>query len=239
MSIVQLYNRALSETEVLNNFNALSSRFFENIVRTGLTFYLDPGYPNCYPGTGTTINNLSGNNTGSLNNGTAYSSSDGGTFIFDGADDTITFNDSSVFKLSGPNTVSFWCKYVSTTQRCVGPFGEKWGIGIRNNRSVNFEIHPGGQISDTPFTLSAAELPLNTWGMLTCVGTETSCDGYWNGVYRGSIPFPFPPANDYTGDGTFIINNIGSLGPFMIHNRTLTSEEVLQNFNAQKSRFSL
>jgi hypothetical protein len=247
MSIVQLYNRALSETEVLQNFNVLSSRFFENIVRTGLTFYLDPGYPNCYPGTGTTINNLSGNNTGSLNNGTAYSSSDGGTFIFDGADDTITFSDSSVFQLSGPGTVSFWCEFVTTAQRCVGPNvlasntlnGSAWAIGIRANRSVNFEINPGGAISDTPFTLSAAELPINTWGMLTCVSTETGCDGYWNGVYRGSIPFPFPPSSAYSGTNSFRIFDRGTLGPMMIYNRTLTSTEVLQNYNAQKGRYGL
>jgi hypothetical protein len=239
MSIVQLYNRALSETEVLNNFNVLSSRFFENIVRTGLTFYLDPGYPNCYPGTGTTINNLSGNNTGSLDNGTAYSSSDGGTFTFDGVDDTITFSGTSVFQLSGPGTVSFWCKFVTTAQRCVGPQMTGWAMAIRTNRSVNFEIYPGGAISDTPFTLSAAELPLNTWGMLTCVSTETGCDGYWNGVYRGSIPFPFPPASIYSGTNTFKILDRGTLGPMMIYNRTLTSAEVLQNYNAQKSRFGL
>jgi hypothetical protein len=247
MSIVQLYNRALSETEVLNNFNVLSSRFFENIVRTGLTFYLDPGYPNCYPGTGTTINNLSGNNTGSLNNGTAYSSSNGGTFIFDGADDTITFSDNSAFQLSGPGTVSFWCRFVTIFQRCVGPqmlasdgsLGGAWAIAIRANRTVNFEIHPAGAFDDTPFTLSDAELPLNTWGMLTCVSTTTGCDGYWNGIYRGSISYPFPPPSTYSGTNSFRIFDRGTLGPMMIYNRTLTSTEVLQNFNAQKSRFGL
>jgi hypothetical protein len=245
MSIVQLYNRALSETEVLQNWNVLSSRFFENIVRTGLTFYLDPGYPNCYPGTGTTINNLSGNNTGSLNNGTAYSSSNGGTFIFDGTNDTITFSDNSAFQLSGPGTVSFWCKFVTTAQRCVGPqmlasaadSDGAWAIAIRANRSVNFEIYPAGAINDTPFTLSEAELPLDTWGMLTCVSTTTGCDGYWNGVYRGSIGYPFPPASTYSGTNSFRILDRGTLGPMMIYNRSLSASEVLQNYNAQKGRF--
>lgn len=217
------------------------------IVTDGLVLSLDTSDLNSYPGSGTTWNDLAGSNNGTLDNGTAYSSGNGGTFIFDGADDTITFGDSSVFQLSGPATVSFWCQYVTAAQRCVGPAmaasnadrGQAWNIGIRSNRSVNFEISPGGATDDTPFTLSAEELPLNTWGMLTCVGTETGCDGYWNGIYRGSISFPFPPSSAYSGTNSFYIANRGTLGPMMIYNKTLTSDEVLQNYNAQKSRFGL
>jgi hypothetical protein len=223
------------------------NREYEPIVTNGLTFLVDPGFTPSYPSSGTTLYGLSGTNNGTLNNGTAYSSSNGGTFIFDGADDTITFSDNSAFQLSGPGTVSFWCQFVTTAQRCVGPqmlasagsLGGAWAIGIRTNRSVNFEISPGGAIQDTPFTLSAEELPLNTWGMLTCVGTETGCDGYWNGIYRGSISYPFPPPSTYSGTNSFKILDRGTLGPMMIYNRTLTSTEVLQNFNAQKARYGL
>jgi len=77
------------------------------IVTDGLVLSLDTSDLNSYPGSGTTWNDLAGSNNGTLDNGTAYSSGNGGTFIFDGADDTITFGDSSVFQLSGPATVSF------------------------------------------------------------------------------------------------------------------------------------
>lgn len=220
---------------------------YEDIVTDGLTFLIDPGFTPSYPKNGTTLYGLSGTNNGTLNNGTAYSSGNGGTFIFDGSDDTITFGDNTAFQLSGPGTVSFWCRFVTTAQRCVGPSmaasntlaGGAWAMGIRTNRSVNFEIDPGGAIDDTPFTLSAAELPINAWGMLTCVSTETGCDGYWNGVYRGSISYPFPPSSVYSGTNSFSIVERGTLGPMMIYNRTLTSTEVLQNYNAQKGRFGL
>ena len=216
------------------------NRDIEPVLTNGLIFYLDPGFSPSYPASSSTLYDLGPNvnNNGTLVNGTIYSSNFGGSLVFDGVDDALIFATSSLFKLSGPNTVSFWCRYEALA-RCVGPFGGPWSIGIRSNRTVNFEIAPGGQISDTPFTLSEAELPLNTWGMLTCVGTTNSCDGYWNGVYRGSIPFPFPPAELYSVEPSLSISNRGSLGPFMIYNRTLTSAEVLQNFNAQKARFGL
>ena len=56
------------------------------IVTSGLQLLLDPADPTCYPGTGTTIYDLSGNgNDGSLNDGTAATS---GYFHFvDSADD--------------------------------------------------------------------------------------------------------------------------------------------------------
>jgi hypothetical protein len=241
-----------SATQCLNYYATQTdkvcfNRDYEPIVTNGLTFLVDPGFTPSYPSSGTTLYGLSGTNNGTLNNGTSYTSSNGGTFIFDGTDDTITFSDNSAFQLSGPGTVSFWCRFVTTTQRCVGPQmlasntlnGGAWAIAIRANRTVNFEIDPAGAIDDTPFTLSDAELPLNTWGMLTCVSTTTGCDGYWNGIYRGSISYPFPPPSSYSGTNSFRILDRGTLGPMMIYNRTLTSTEVLQNFNAQKSRFGL
>jgi hypothetical protein len=62
------------------------------IVKNGLVLYLDAGSPNSfYPLTaGTTWKDISGNtNNSTLTNGPTYNSANGGSIVFDGADDTL------------------------------------------------------------------------------------------------------------------------------------------------------
>ena len=55
------------------------------IVKDGLILNLDAGNRYSHPGSGTTWSDLSGNNNnGTLVNGVGYSSSNGGSFVFDG-----------------------------------------------------------------------------------------------------------------------------------------------------------
>jgi hypothetical protein len=61
ISLVQVYNRALTATEVRQNYQAQFPRFLgENIVTNGLALYLDAGYIPSYPTTGTTWYDVSG-----------------------------------------------------------------------------------------------------------------------------------------------------------------------------------
>ena len=60
------------------------------VVTTGLQLYLDAGNASSYSGSGTAWNDLSGNSrNGTLTNGPTYSSADGGSIVFDGADDFV------------------------------------------------------------------------------------------------------------------------------------------------------
>jgi hypothetical protein len=92
----QVYNRALTANEVRNNFNAECELFgynkvSGNISTGGLQLYLDAGVTASYAGTGTAWNDLSGNgNNLTLVNGPAYSSSNGGFFLFDGTNDYVS-----------------------------------------------------------------------------------------------------------------------------------------------------
>ena len=66
------------------------------IVTDGLVLHLDAADRNSYPGSGTTFTDLSGNgNNATLQNGTSYSSDNGGTLVYDGADDKITIQNST------------------------------------------------------------------------------------------------------------------------------------------------
>ena len=65
--------------------------FVGKIIKSGLAFLWDASSKSSYPGTGTTVFDISGNNNyGVLTNGVAYNTAEmGGQFIFDGVNDCI------------------------------------------------------------------------------------------------------------------------------------------------------
>ena len=69
VGVAQIYNRVLSPSEILQNYNATKKRYLpeEQIVTDGLILNLDPGNPRSYSGTGNTIYDLAGTgNSGNL-----------------------------------------------------------------------------------------------------------------------------------------------------------------------------
>ena len=61
------------------------------IVTNGLVLCLDAGNTKSYPGSGTAWTDLSGRgNNGTLTNGPTYSSTNGGSVVFDAVDDYVT-----------------------------------------------------------------------------------------------------------------------------------------------------
>ena len=62
-----------------------------SLVTTGLVLNLDAGNSVSYVGSGTTWNDLSGSNHGTLTNGPLFNAGNGGSIVFDGIDDVISF----------------------------------------------------------------------------------------------------------------------------------------------------
>lgn len=74
-----------------------------NIVRNGLVLCLDAASLRSYPGSGTTWNDLSGNNNnGTLTNGPTFNSENGGSIVFDGTNDYAPIT-GSVISITNPN----------------------------------------------------------------------------------------------------------------------------------------
>ena len=129
------YNRVLSDTEIENIYNAgLPTYQASNsiMVNQGLTLYLDATNPNCYPGSGTAIYDLSGyGNNGTLYNGVAFSSTYGGGLVFDGVDDYIIIPGNGSVNSSRPTV-----ELVMTTSTnggniiAQGQYGSNWGFGV-------------------------------------------------------------------------------------------------------------
>ena len=93
-----------------------------SIITTNLVQHLDAGDSNSYPGTGTSWSDLTTNNVdATLVNDPTYSSTDGGgSFQFDGVDDSIKINyaDSAVLRPTANDldtngfTFQFWAKNI-------------------------------------------------------------------------------------------------------------------------------
>jgi len=252
ISTTKIYNREISPTEVLQNYQAQFPRFLgENIVSNGLLFYVDAGYGPSYPTTGTTWYDVSGyGRNGTLTNGPTYSSANGGSIVFDGTDD---FCPTGAFALSSSTSslsFNFWVKMSGSTSQNQF-FLNKDGYGfphitigrVNNSDSLRFNFEEGPYVFTNYFSGTN-----NTWVNVQLVVTygNATVRAYKNGVFYGTqisstSPQNFPYTNTALnigglGYGGYVTGNMSIV---QIYNKALSNSEVLQNYNAQKSRYGL
>jgi hypothetical protein len=229
-------------------------RYTPKVVTDGLVLCLDAGNPKSYPGTGTTWTDLTrtGNN-GTLNNGPTFNSANGGYILFDGVNDYVknTTNSTSSFNFGTtnaitaecwqylvPNGYDFWFSANLVTNGCEYRFGSNssgnpfWDMGQHNDREY------------TSYTL-----PTNTWCHNVYTGGIESgyitTRIYVNGTFITSrnegITSLVSPFEWFVGTGENASSHLynGRLSVIRIYNRVLSVTEILQNFNATKSRFGL
>ena len=142
---VKIYNRALSASEVLQNYNASKKRYIneENYVTSNLVVNLDFGDTRCYPGTGNTAYDLTGlGHTASLVNGAALNLLYGGNILCDGTNDYIEVQTTSALDFGANNfSVEYWYR---KTEWTTG-FENIWGPNIwrAGNDASNNEWYLG------------------------------------------------------------------------------------------------
>ena len=87
-----------------------------NVVDDSIIFCVDAGNTKSYPGTGTTWTDIIGGLSGSIS-GATYNSDDGGSIIFDGSNDVVTFGSDGAAVVNGLThlTLETWFKSDSTS----------------------------------------------------------------------------------------------------------------------------
>jgi formylglycine-generating enzyme required for sulfatase activity len=210
------------------------------IVTDGLVLWLDAGITSSYPTSGTSWTDLSGNrNNGTLTNGPTFNSANGGSIVFDGVNDYVSNtmpNPGSV-----PITFDFWLN--SNTSTPIGLFDtapSSMNV-LRNYGAGNIEWWN----SDPTVSLGVSAL---TWTNITIeysFTTNRTMKYYRNGnlitTATGSASSSFAWTSLIFGninggnDGWYS----GKISTIKIYNRALSAAEVLQNFNALKTRFGL
>ncbi len=240
-----LYNRALSATEILQNYNATKKKFSpdENIVTNGLVLHIDPSKSTSYPGTGNTIYDLSGfGNTGTLTNGPVLSSSNGGNIVLDGTNDYISFNNAyaSGFGISANATISIWAKI--TDENYYQPFvgfynptaGNRSDFGLDITQSDTDRIWKNDSAGGGSYLFK-----FGRWDNYVLTSDTSTAKMYVNGELKSTLNSSGGINNNrmfvigYNWDG---MSN-ASISQTLLYNKTLTQQEILQNYNATKNRF--
>ena len=229
-----------------------------NIVTDGLVFAVDPGSERSYPGSGTTTSSLMTAYDGTLINGTAFSTNNGGTWEFDGVNDRIDFDGATILDYIGvtsgiDNDVAYsmeaWIKLdaypsgIAASGDTIMGHNSALGIGIQvfgtgTTAYINFGYR-------TNSNYDSGNITINEWHHI--VGTRAvggAIKIYIDGVEDYAVTGDLKV--DYTTSGFRIGYAPARIGAFngdisstRVYNKSLTTAEVTQNFNAQKSRFGL
>jgi hypothetical protein len=213
------------------------------IVTNGLVLALDASDKNSYPGSGTTWTDLSGNNNnGTLTNGPTFSSANGGSIVFDGTNDYVdTGKTATQLGIYDANyTFDAWVYPTDFTgdRTMFGTDGQATRQGL-HLVFRNGTIYQGHYAAD----FGAGTGNLNAWNNICYTYTQSSGAAliYKNGILQGTGTIA-----SFIGTTNILIGRwggaqyfIGNGGIYKIYNRVLSASEILQNYNAQKSRFGL
>ena len=233
------------------------NRDYEGIVTDGLVLNLDAGFTPSYPRSGTTWSDVSSSgNNGTLINGPTFNSANGGSIVFDGVDDYSRIEFNTLF--NGSSGDSFSIEIIFKRNSLVyGNADSLYQMGnggltdariyfwFDNNSNgsmaINYYTQSGVLNGDRYVVLDSQLDDLNYHHAVQIVNKETSLmTGYWDGINKGSGGII---SNSFTSDVYFDIAGQNycdaTIGIVRIYNRALTSDEVLQNYNAQKGRFGL
>jgi hypothetical protein len=221
---------------------------FGKIVTDGLVLALDAADKNSYPGSGTTWSDMSDSNiTGSLINSPTFNTSNGGNFGFI-TDDYVIIPEKSALNTQTPS-VEVWFKTNSLNQS--GFWFEKGNVNTQYSlfqENTNIVWRQCTPFLQSQYTVTANYVNTNSWFQV--VGTFISGDRrlYINGVLVNSDTQTGTIATNTNGASVGVYGGFnGSRGYFYngniaivrVYNRVLSASEILQNYNAQKSRFNL
>ena len=230
-----------------------------SIITNGLVLCLDAANRKSYPGSGTTWTDLSGRgNNGTLTNGVGYNSANRGSLVFDGVDDYVNFTDKPEFTFTDAKfSLEIFFRYVNKTDTDNSIIGKRdYGF---TQREYNFYMYEPSSTPTLRFIISSnltanwtivesSTIQKNTW--YHAVATSDAGVGriYLNGILNvtnnsmnssttnGTSPLTIGNAFN-SGSALQYFN--GSIPLARIYNRALTAQEIQQNFNATRSRFSI
>ena len=225
----------------------MPNNYGPRIVTDGMVMCLDAGNSKSYPGSGTVWTDLSRNgNNGTLTNGPTFSSADGGSIVFDGANDYILMSDNNAFDFgTGDFAVELWA-YFNTLS--VAPTLFLFRNYYTGNNGFLLYITTAGALTvytTGTFSEGVASVGINRWQHIVFTRISGTSYLYNNTVLRDSRAFTFNISVNNSvviGYDTQYNNDPlnGRVGSARIYSgKGLTASQVLQNYNATKGRFKL
>jgi len=223
------------------------------IVRNGLVLHLDAAQRTSYSGSGATWYDLSGNrNNGTLTNGPTFSSANGGNIVYDGANDTVSVPHSSLYNVTAVTYLSFVKTPVTYTSHFRAIFSKQgadrdfnyYVFSSASNGVIDYFHFSSARIGgfNSLASIPNSSLTLDKWHQV-----GFSIDSvYLNYILNGSIIYSSTYTGTFNANSTYNLaigsaDNfwLGNIATSLLYNRALSSPEILQNYNATKTRFNL
>ena len=245
---MQVYNKALSAAEVLQNYEAQKSKFANTIVQNGLVLNLDAGNPYSYAGAGAAWYDVSGSGyVSSLTNTQTYNSDNGGSINFNGSTESVSAGPNSNLFLADM-TAEVWIKITAMSGEWVRIIGtgsdpRTFGLWYYVNGRILWQRTGSSAVNPEIFPATPV-LTVGSWAHVAATTIGMSHVLYLNGVSIGTNPSaggPWGNSNTaitigYAGYHAYSNSNIASA---RLYTRGLSAAEILQNYNATKGRFGL
>jgi len=241
-----------------NKEHIMAFNYSPKVVTEGLVLYLDAANTKSYPSSGTTWSDLSRTGVnGTLINGPTFNSGNGGSIVFDGVNDYVDCGNIFNFERTDSFSINAWVNITSLSLFRI--IIAKMDISFRG---YAFIVDPNGELvfilRNTPTTNSLLVrtninlVSTNNWFNITVTYSGNSLPSGVN-FYINSTPHPVATIVNNTLTQTIISSAslaigrrasndsfiLGRIAQTTIYNRALTAQEVLQNYNATKSRFGL
>ena len=205
-----------------------------------------------------------GNNNGTLVNGPTYTSSFGGSIVFDGTNDKITTSANFTFGSTTQKSYTIWFKTASSTEQTLIFLGAnlndyKWQyiyIGSGGTLSVMFGDNSFYNIRKNG--ISGFNLITGNWVHLGVTVNIGNSAGNRVNIYVNGIRYPISSFDNDSGnpfyDGAMYLqlgaSNLGGGSDFYapltgqisnvaLYKIELTNQQILQNYNATKGRYGL
>ena len=252
IGVVAIYGSALSNSEIQQSYNTIAAKYAS--VTSNLVAYYNPDLTSSYPGTGTTLFDISGNGLNGTMSNITYTDP---YFTYNGTSSQVNIPDNALLEPgSGSWTMEAWA-YLSNTgagaKTILGKFDPGGGAQDVSysmristaNAFAQFGDGTGAYVDSTSYTLT-----INTWTHIVYVwtnGATKTLQTYINGTSIGSVSHTLSsilntPSNLYLGSyngGEYSQWMNGRIGITRLYNAALTTAQVSQNFNANRATYGL
>lgn len=229
---------------------------FPRITTDGLVLCLDAGNPLSYTSGDSVWKDLSGNgNDGTLINGPTFSSSNGGSLVFNGTNYVLVDIDTFI---RTNEAYTFECQFYLNISNSAGHFnvmnnpnpdnlsdGFWQHLNLTNNTWFwRTEDITNGERGGTV----GPALPAGQWYNVTNVVKENQLKFYVNGTIEYTINTNFKWSDLRTDRIAYVIIGAGygtnsrlngSISNFKAYTKELSSSEIQQNYLATKGRYGL
>jgi hypothetical protein len=225
----------------------MGSSYNPAIVTDGLVLCLDAANQRSYPKSGTTWSDLAGANDGVMYNMSAsnFDESNGGGLVFDGTDEYVQINQT----LSTPFSICSFVKYSGPTKyyNTLINTNPHQVLGISLNRLSGGQLYVyignGSSWTGSPgIALGSNTMLIDQVYQVTFTSTGSGSVLYLNGVQVATTYHSPSGWGSYYYLGRIGVATgeylRGTIYNTMIYNKSLTGDEVRQNYEATAGRFS-